>query len=807
MPDLEMIILYLDDKIREGEQVQLKIGYEGKISSDLGGLYQTTYTDLDGKNRTAVTTQMEPTMARKMVPCFDEPDFKAVWMVKIIHPKGTKAIANGIELCTKSLDENFQVTKFKPTPRMSSYLLAIFVSEFEYLEKYTKNGVRFRVWARPEAMKMVTYALDSGVKVIDYYEQFFSISNLVALPDFSQGAMENWGLVNFREADLLYDEGIYLPKTKQRVATIISHELAHQWFGNLVTMSWWDDLWLNEGFANFVQYSGANIISNGNFRMAENFVTDDLSRALTADSKASSHPLSFKIDKAMEVIEAFDDISYKKGASVIRMIRQVIGEKNFQKGIQYYLKEHQYSNANSSDLLKSLNEKVPSSVRGPDGEKLNLENFADQWTTQMGYPLLTVTRLNSTTVRIDQKRFKEEENSLEQRKYRNPKHGFKWDVPIRYQDGNIGNLKMTWLKKDTPLLLHAPSPVVLNAESYGFYRVNYDETEWKAIGAQLLRNHKRYSSVTRGRLIEDLFRCATVDLVDYDLVFDFLKYLENEKEQVPWHFVFIEFQKIVNYYGVDPQVEFPKKFLLKLLKNNFDATSFEKLRSNYKDENQFFEMNFLFQLLDTECSFGDSFCVEKAAELFKTEVENECEESDETSKCNRLAAPLRQLSYCYGVQQGGIKNFNKVFNWYRNEKVQREKNYLLKGLSCIKDIQVLERLLENALNPTNSDFRLQDVVFVFAAIMDNPLSEGIFSRFLLERWQDFLPRMSQETSSLSQIIMILTRNINSSEGLQKLKTFHSSTKSAQKYNIFHAAFEEITIRIRPLEVLSASVAM
>ncbi|VDM72875.1 unnamed protein product [Strongylus vulgaris] len=228
---------------------------------------------------------------------------------------------------------------------MSSYLLALMVSEFEYIQNYTSSGVLFRIWSRKEATPMTQYALDAGIKCLEYYEKLFDYSfplkkqDMVALPDFSAGAMENWGLITYRENSLLYDENLYGPKSKRRVALVVAHELAHQWFGNLVTMKWWEDLWLNEGFATYVEYLGSDLISDGLMKMEEFFILDSTEAAMDKDSLSSSHPLSFEIDKANEVYEAFDSISYGKGGSVLRMIAATIGRDNLIKGVAVSLNQ------------------------------------------------------------------------------------------------------------------------------------------------------------------------------------------------------------------------------------------------------------------------------------------------------------------------------------------------------------------------------------------------------------------------------------------------------------------------------------
>ncbi|CAK5080038.1 unnamed protein product [Meloidogyne enterolobii] len=231
-------------------------------------------------------------------------------------------------------------TDFDETPPMSSYLLALVVSDFNYIEGYTKRGIRFRVWARQDALTFTNYALESGIKVLEFYEDYFGIEfpipklDMVAVPDAGAGGTENWGLVTYLEKYLLYSPELCTIQQKLLVTSIIAHELAHQWFGNLVTMSWWNDLFLNEGFASLIEYLGTDAISNGKFQMRDYFIIRYLDTAFDADSKATSHPIILEIRTKDDFTKVFDSITYQKGASILRMIGAVMGEQSFKSGLK-----------------------------------------------------------------------------------------------------------------------------------------------------------------------------------------------------------------------------------------------------------------------------------------------------------------------------------------------------------------------------------------------------------------------------------------------------------------------------------------
>ncbi|KJH48909.1 peptidase family M1 [Dictyocaulus viviparus] len=702
--ELEKVKFILSRKLQDNEQIKLELSYTGKISNTLGGLYQTTYLQEDGKSKIAAITQFEPTDARQMVPCFDEPKYKAKWTVTVIHPKGTRAISNGIETGEKKdKDGQWITTKFKTTPLMSSYLLAIFVSEFQYIEQKTKNGIRLRVWSRPEAKMMTQYALSGGIRCLEFYEQYFGINyplekqDMVALPDFAAGAMENWGLITYRESILLYDSKLYDTLSKQLVAMVVAHELSHQWFGNLVTMKWWDDLWLNEGFATMAHHIGADEISNHQMKMRDYFLLNSLSRALVADSLASSHPISLKIERASEIHDVFDSISYNKGASLLFMVSALITENNFKKAVT------------------------------------------------MGYPIVTVECFNSTTFKISQQRYKRNKKAQEPERYRNPIHGFKWDVPIWYQMLNE-KVKQVWLKRDEPLYLPIMSPntcktpMVINADRYGFYRQNYDSNGWMTIIDQLNKKHEVFSSRTRNAIISDVFAAAEVDLVEYETVFRLLSYLKNEKEYLPWVQAISSLDQVVEIFGNEPESKYIKRYVMDLLMKMYNQIKLDDIAKDYENDNLFIKVSRDVLIMHAYCALGSDNCKKKFKELFDEHVMANCQKDNLASQCVSIAAPLRSHVYCYGVEIGGETAFEKVMELYKAERVQIESNRLLRALGCHRDVASLKLLLQLALDRTAAVIRLQDVAAVFQVVSRNIIGREFVFDYLIENWEKIYKR-------------------------------------------------------------------
>jgi aminopeptidase N len=313
---------YFDIHSSSFSSCELYIRFSGNLSTTtLRGFY---LSKVSSSSSVLATTQFEPTDARRAFPCLDDPSFKATFNISITAPSEFHALSNMPQI-KNHLTNQATTTEFQQTKPMSTYLVAFIISDFQSISSKTAQGVHVAVYTRPGFSSLGKYALETAVKCLEFYDKIFNISyplpklDLIAIPDFAAGAMENWGLVTFRETALLYDDtsNRFSSWNKQQVAQVIAHELAHQWFGNLVTMKWWSDLWLNEGFAEFMEYKAINAIQPS-WMMQEQFVYSELFRSLKADQSAFTHSIAVPVSDPTEIEEIFDDISYGKGASVLR---------------------------------------------------------------------------------------------------------------------------------------------------------------------------------------------------------------------------------------------------------------------------------------------------------------------------------------------------------------------------------------------------------------------------------------------------------------------------------------------------------
>ncbi|KTF93522.1 hypothetical protein cypCar_00036697 [Cyprinus carpio] len=497
----QFMVIQLKGKLQVGKSYWLYTEFHGELSDDLGGFYRSEYTE-NGVKKVVATTQMQPTAARNAFPCFDEPSMKAIFHLTLLHPRGTVALSNGMELGTESITiDNQEVlqTRFEPTQKMSTYLLAFVVSEFTNIRSPPEANILIRIWGRREAIEtgQGDYALNVTFPILKYFENYYnttyplSKSDQIALPDFAAGAMENWGLVTYRELSLFYDPNVSSNEDKEWVVTVITHELAHMWFGNLVTMRWWNDLWLNEGFANYVSYLGAD----------------------------------------------YAEPTWNIGAAILRMLSEFLTESIFANGLhtnpralfpQNYLHEYAYNNTVYTDLWKKLQEVIDadSSIQLP----ASINEIMNRWILQMGFPVVTI---DTRTGSITQQHFLIHPEAVVDKP---SDYNYEWFVPITWMKSG-SNMGQHWLltktasyepmKTDTDWLL-------ANLNVTGYYRVNYDPQNWERLLIQLNSDHKVIPVLNRGQIIDDAFNLARAQIINITLALRTTKYLYKEKEYIPW---------------------------------------------------------------------------------------------------------------------------------------------------------------------------------------------------------------------------------------------------------------------------------
>ncbi|HUG36237.1 MAG TPA: M1 family metallopeptidase, partial [Candidatus Limnocylindrales bacterium] len=445
---------------------RLTLRFTGILNDRLHGFYRSTYKGASGASHTIAATQFEATDARRAFPCWDEPACKAVFAVTLVVPERLAAVSNTRVVGEEPGSPGKRIVRFADSIRMSTYLVAFVVGELVATEPVMVGATPLRVWCVPDKLPLTRFALDVGTFTLDFFERYYGVAypgdklDLLAIPDFAAGAMENLGAITFRETALLVDEAQASHVELERVADVVAHEIAHMWFGDLVTMAWWNGIWLNEAFATFLEMVAVDAWKP----QWQRWITFGVSRAaaMGVDGLRSSRPIEFEVRAPRDCEAMFDLLTYEKGASVLRMLEQHLGPEVFRDGVRLYLERHRYANAETGDLWKALG----------DASRQPIPEIMDGWIFQPGYPLVTVEQ-DEQGLKLSQRRFTylDGDGSSEDGVTR-------WKVPIAIR----ASVKRGYVDKrvlldgdDVQVSLPAKADwVVANAGGHGFYRVRYE---------------------------------------------------------------------------------------------------------------------------------------------------------------------------------------------------------------------------------------------------------------------------------------------------------------------------------------------
>jgi len=519
--DQERITLVLDETAQPGDW-QLELGFRGTLSDKLAGFYRSTFTDESGTERVIATTQFESTDARRAFPCWDEPDFKAVFAVTLVVGEGLTALSNGPQVHEEHLDDGRRVVSFADTMPMSTYLVAFIVGPLELTEAVDVDGTPLRVAYVPGKAHLARFALDIGAAALRFFTSYFGIAypgdklDLVALPDFAFGAMENLGCVTFRETALLVDPDTASRLEHERVADVVAHEIAHMWFGDLVTMKWWNGIWLNEAFATFME-----LLCVDDFRPAwERWVSFSTGRAaaMVTDGMATTRPVEFPVHAPSEAEGMFDVLTYQKGASVVRMLEQYLGAAEFREGIRLYMRKHAYANTETTDLWDAIEEASTAPVR----------SMMDSWIFQGGYPVIGVDTTAEGLV-LSQRRF---------RYLPSPEDAdARWHVPVLVRasiEGVVATRKL--LLSDGAATIDFGDAkvdwIVVNAGGSGFYRTRYAPDVLRRLTNDI--EAAGLTAVERFNLVSDTWASVWAGLAPIEDFVDLARIFVDETDPTVW---------------------------------------------------------------------------------------------------------------------------------------------------------------------------------------------------------------------------------------------------------------------------------
>ena len=515
---MQRVSLHLSEDLTPGE-AELDLTFTGILNDQLRGFYRSSYTDVEGVTQVIATTQFEATEARRAFPCFDEPDFKATYGVTLVVPEDLFAVSNAAEVSRVPTGGGTVAVTFADTIKMSTYLVAFVVGPFEATEPLDVDGIPLRIIAPRGKGHLSDFALEAGAFCLRYLADYYGIAypgdkvDMVAIPDFAFGAMENLGCITYRETALLVDPATATQAELVRVLDVIGHELAHMWFGDLVTMGWWDGIWLNEAFASFMELKATHAM-RPQWKRWLSFSAVERPWAFAVDSLASTRPVEFEVGSPEEANEMFDALTYGKGSAVLRMIEQYLGEEVFRQGVGDYLREHAYANTVTADLWRGLD--------GASGTDVGA--IMDTWILQGGFPQVEA-RLSGRTLHLSQRRYLSIPDETDQTL---------WKIPVQIRGEATGGPFADKLLMDEPdAAIELPEGViwiVANAGGHGFYRVTYDQ----ALATRLVDAIPSMDDQERFVLIDDTW--AMVES-GQSSVADFLRLAEayrHETEHAVW---------------------------------------------------------------------------------------------------------------------------------------------------------------------------------------------------------------------------------------------------------------------------------
>ncbi|XP_049880547.1 aminopeptidase N-like [Pectinophora gossypiella] len=754
----DFLTVELDKNLVENANYTLSIPFHGNLKMGLNGAYVSSYTDTASRTKQyLVTTQFEPIEARKAFPCFDEPMYKASFTITLGHNRGYNAVSN-MPLVNSTQDnvmetywpwstiENtyrkdrsyFVWDQFGKSVPMSTYLVAFVISKFE--SRASPPGLSdtvFRIWARKDAIDQTEYAATIGPKVLTTFEKFFNVSfplpkqDMIAIPDFSAGAMENWGLITYRESTLLYDKDQSSFTNKERIAEVVAHELAHQWFGNLVTMKWWSDLWLNEGFATYVASIGVNAVEP-TWRADITFAVENILAYLPLDSLESSHPVSVHLDHPKRIMEIFDDISYRKGSSVIRMMTMFLGEDVFRKALHNYLVKYSYKNAAQDDLWRELT--AVSQQYGRLASNMTVKQVMDTWTTQTGYPLLTVTR-----------DYSEKSLTISQKRYINlgvkAPTAVSWWIPLSVMcqsEADQPAEPVQWLSVEEGVAnehrfehsAKANEWIIFNYDMIAPYRINYDKRNWQLLIKTL--NSDQYSTIPqlgRVQLLSDAFAFSWTQQLDYSITLQLANYLQREMEYLPLMSGLRGISKLESVLLRTSEYGALQKFIRQLIGDQYMQAGglSRKAILNGEDLN-----SVKLQTLTSTWACKSMYpgCEENAVDLFQQWMD----ETDPDAN-NPIPLDLRRIVYCVAVRRGGVREWRFLLARNQKANVASAKDQAMYGLSCTNVVWILRQYLTWCIED-NSEVRRQDAARVLILVIQSPVGYYIARDFIYSRFDD-----------------------------------------------------------------------
>ncbi len=728
LPQEERAILSGTRLFEQGKTVVLSLDFSREVDDLLAGFYRCTGKDSDGKPLVMGTTQFEATDARRAFPCFDEPRMKATFSVSVVVPENMTALSNMPVESREPEEPGFDRVVFRRTPRMSTYLLHLSVGRWDRVSAVSA-GVEIAVYTPLGRASDGQFALDVAVRLLPWYNDYFGTPyplpklDLIAIPDFAAGAMENWGAMTFRETALLAPSSGASARNLQRVAIVVAHEMAHQWFGDLVTMAWWDDLWLNEGFASWMEVKAVDALFP-EWGMWELFQSEDRNEALEMDALVQTHPIEVPVRDPGEINEIFDAISYTKGGSLLRMLESALGPETFRRSLAAYFKKFAYGNATTGDLWRSFSDPYFESVGGV-GKVLSV------WTRTPGYPWVDVRR-EGTVIRITQHPFLIRKGDRMARE-KGPDASV-WPLMLQVSEEGRDPVRQLFSTRETSLSLTDPgcTSVNINAGQTGYFRVRYEGGLQEGLVKGLKEN--RLPVLDRLALENDLFAFVRTGLAPIADYLGLLEQMKNEHSYAVWSDMAGNLLTIDGLWaGEDKHPEF-LRWGAALVRPSFERLGFSPAEGEPHQDRLLRAT-----LLGLLVRFRDEGILGESVRKFE----------QYRKEPGSLPADLRFAVFQGAITAGGSSAFDAVVEMASRTDDQEEKNKLLYSLARTPDEGLFDRALDLVLSPL---VRVQDAVSVIGFLAKNPLGRRKTFDFVAAHWEELYRRYESGGFALNRLV-------------------------------------------------------
>mmetsp|Transcript_525 Transcript_525/g.504 ORF Transcript_525/g.504 Transcript_525/m.504 type:complete len:953 (-) Transcript_525:676-3534(-) len=743
--DQQSVTFKFADELVAGADARLSIKFTGELNDKMAGFYRSSYQE-DGKTKYLATTQMEPTDCRRAFPCFDEPALKAKFDIKLIAHKDLVCLSNMDEKETNLLGNDKKKVAFNTTPLMSTYLVAFIVGDLKYVET-SDYRVPIKVYATPGSEHLGAYSAGIAAKTLKFFEEKFDIPyplpkcDMVAIHDFSAGAMENFGLITYRTADLLLDPNNTNINTKQRVTEVVMHELAHQWFGNLVTMDFWDGLWLNEGFATWMSWYACDALYP-DWKVWESYVSDSLQHALSLDALRASHPIEVPVKRADEINQIFDAISYSKGSSLLKMISRWLGEDTFIKGVSNYLKKHKWGNTKTSDLWEALSE-----VSGKDVIKV-----MNIWTKNIGYPIISVKE-SGNEILVTQNRFlatgdvKPEEDKI------------LYPVFLGLKTSNGLDESLVLDERTKSLQLPTSDDFFkLNGDQAGIYRTAYESSRWTKLGKAGVDG--KLSVEDRVGLVADAGSLASSGFVSTTDFLNLVKSWSNESNYVVWDEILTRIGTIKAAFIFEPEEikNALNVFTIDLIGDKLKSVGWE-----FSENDSFADQQLKSSLFASAANAGHEETVKYSKDSFKKFVDGDKK---------AIHPNLRTSIFNTVAKNGDLETFDQLFNIYKNPQSIEEKISALRSLGRFTDEGILDKVTGLLLK--TDIVKAQDIYIPMQGLRSHRLGIEKLWDWLTKNWDEVYKLLPPGLSMLGSVVTLASCGFTKKEQKDKVESFFKS---------------------------------